>query len=334
MIRIMGFTNEGEVHDHLSLNELPNDQYAWFWADFDRPTQDEVSLLTDKFGFHKLAVEDCLHHLPRPKIEFYSDHSFIVVHSLHGEKLLPEEVDLFVSEGYIVTFHMERNDVVDRAMEKVSRKRHSGLSTRYAAFLVIDEMVDDFFPSLLQIEDRLDAIENEAMSSDTVGRIFDRIYDIRADLLKVRRVIYPMRDLLYRIVNSERLELDDESRVHFMDVYDHLLKLSEKIVDDRETTADIIENVNSVLNQRTNEVTLRTNDIVFLLTIISVIFMPLSFIVGLYGMNFIDMPELHWKYGYIYAWTLMIIIVAIMVFVFRKLKWLTWNSNGGGGAKK
>ncbi|AZN42627.1 magnesium/cobalt transporter CorA [Paenibacillus albus] len=334
MIRIMAFTHEGEVHDHLSLNDLPNDQYAWFWADFDRPTQDEISLLTDKFGFHKLAVDDCLHHLPRPKIEFYSDHSFVVIHSMHGENLLPEEVDLFIGKGYIVTFHMERNDVVNRAMEKVSRKRPIGLPSRYAAFLVIDEMVDDLFPALLQIEDRLDEIENETLSRKAVGGIIDRIYDIRTDLLKMRRVINPMRDLLYRIVNSERLELDDESRLHFMDVYDHLLKLSEKIVDDRETTTDILENLNSVLNQRTNEVTLRTNDIVFILTIISVIFMPLSFIVGLYGMNFIDMPELHWKYGYVYAWTLMIVIVAIMVFVFRKLKWLTWNNNGGGDVRK
>jgi magnesium transporter len=305
----------------LTIADVPDEKFAWYWVDFDRPSPEETKLLSDPFHFHPLAIEDCLHHIPRPKVDFYGDYKFLVVHSLKGEPLQPEEVDMFLSDRYIVTFHLEKNETVEKAMDKLVQKHHVATSPIFTAYLVIDEMVDDFFPPLLKIEEQLDEVENMSVKNAS-GHIFDAVYDIRADLLKMRRVVHPMRDLLYRIVNSERLGLHEEDKLHFMDVYDHLLKLSEKLADDRDTTADIVENVNSVLNHRTNEITLKTNDVVLLLTVISVIFIPLTFIVGVYGMNFDFIPELHWKYGYFMSWGVMIAIVVTLVVIFKKNGWL------------
>jgi magnesium transporter len=321
MIRILAMTHNGDIQTDLSISDVPNEHFVWYWVDFDRPTPEETNLLSDKFSFHKLAIEDCLHHIPRPKVDFYGDYSFLVVHSLKGDQLESEEVDIFLSQDFIVTFHKEHNETVERAMDKLKHKHLVTASSPFIAYMVMDEMVDDFFPALLKIEEQLDEVENMSVKNAS-GHIFDAVYDIRAGLLNMRRVVHPMRDLLYRIVNSERLGLDEENKLHFMDVYDHLLKLSEKLADDRDTTADIVENVNSVLNHKTNQITLKTNDIVLLLTVISVIFIPLTFIVGVYGMNFVNIPELHWKYGYFIAWGVMILIVASMVVYFKKKGWL------------
>jgi magnesium transporter len=321
MIRILAMTHNGDIKTDLSISDVPNEHFAWYWVDFDRPTPEETSLLSEKFSFHQLAIEDCLHHIPRPKVDFYGDYSFLVVHSLIGDHLEPEEVDIFLSQDFIVTFHKEQIETVERAMDKLMYKHLVTASSPFIAYMVIDEMVDDFFPALLKIENQLDEVENMSVKNAS-GHIFDAMYDIRADLLKMRRVVHPMRDLLYRIVNSERLGFDEENKLHFMDVYDHLLKLSEKLADDRDTTADIVENVNSVLNHKTNQITLKTNDIVLLLTVISVVFIPLTFIVGVYGMNFVNIPELHWKYGYFIAWGVMILIVVLMVVFFKKKGWL------------
>ncbi|MCD9025547.1 magnesium/cobalt transporter CorA [Cohnella silvisoli] len=326
MIRIVAMTRDGDMQTDLSLSDMKDEKFAWYWADFDQPSPEETKFLSDHFSFHKLAIEDCVHHIPRPKADFYGDYKFLVVHSLKGEYLLPEEVDIFLSEKYIVTFHLDHNETVKKAMDKLIQKHHVATSPIFTAYLVIDEMVDDFFPPLLKIEERLDEVENMSVKHAS-GHIFDAVYDIRADLLKIRSVVHPMRDLLYRMVNSERLGLNEENKLHFMDVYDHLLKLSEKLADDRDTTADIVENVNSVLNHRTNQITLKTNDIVLLLTIISVIFIPLTFIVGVYGMNFDNIPELHWKYGYFIAWGVMIAIAVTLFVIFKKKGWFNKESN-------
>ncbi|MGD8189071.1 magnesium/cobalt transporter CorA [Brevibacillus ginsengisoli] len=317
MIQILAMTIDGEIINGLSISDVPHEKFNWYWVDLDRPTDDEIKLLSEKFSFHKLAVEDCQHHVTRPKVDFYGKYNFFVLHSLKGDNLEPEEVDMFLSTEFIVTFHKEKNETITRAMNKLVDRHNTTTSTMYIAYLIIDSMVDDLFPPLLKIEDRLGEIENMSVKNAS-SHIIDAVYDIRSDILKMRRVVNPMRDLLYRIVNSERLELNDEKKLHFMVVYDHLLKLSEKLADDRDTSADILENVNSILNQKTNELTLKTNDTVLLLTVISIIFMPLTFIVGVYGMNFEYIPELHWKYGYFIAWGVMILLVIIMIGIFKK----------------
>lgn len=322
MIRTIGMTSEGFNPNELSIDEALSDQYVWCWVDIENPNQDEIDLLSNTFHFQKLSIGDCLLHLNRPKVDFFGDYKFIVAQALkedcgeNADTLCSEEVNIFLTDRFVVTVHKEKNDTVERAMMKMKTKEPSFFETRThqmetttcATYLVMDELVDDFFPTLQRVEEKLDAIENLSVKENP-EYIFNAIYDIRSDILKIRKVVNPMRDLVYRIINSERLNLNKEYKNRFKSIHEHLLRLSERLVDDREITADIIENVNSMLSHKSNDLATKTNDIVLLLTKITVVFTPLTLIVGLYGMNFDNMPELHWKYGYVMVWFMMIAIV-------------------------
>lgn len=180
----------------------------------------------------------------------------------------------------------------------------------YAAYLIMDKLVDQYFPSVYQIEDQLNDIENK-VRSESIQALMDDIFEIRSKLLKLRRTIVPMRDLLYRVINSERIEGIKEHLFYFKDVHDHLLKLSEMIDSNRDVTADMRD---SYISLNSN----RMNTIMKTLTVITTIFMPLTFIAGIYGMNFENMPELKWQWGYFIVLALMFAIGFGMFTWFRK----------------
>jgi magnesium transporter len=177
----------------------------------------------------------------------------------------------------------------------------------------MDKMVDNYFPLVYQIEDTLDEIDSNSKGRSMEALLKD-LFDTRHDLLSLRHTITPMRDLLYRILNSQRLTSLEGKIAYFSDIYDHLLKLTEMIEANRELTTDIRD---SYISINSNE----ANHVMKVLTVITTIFMPLTFIVGVYGMNFHYMPELTWKYGYFGALILMFIIALWMTLWFKKKGW-------------
>ncbi|ETT88636.1 magnesium/cobalt transporter CorA [Viridibacillus sp. FSL R5-0477] len=314
MIRTLGITNNQELKINFPLEELRNNPFEWYWVDFDEPTVEEELLLDTFFHFHPLAIEDCLMRLQRPKLDYYDDYQFLVAHKLNEETFEAEEVNMFVSEKFIVTFHkspVPEFDIVRSRIHDQPQYWESGAI--FVAYQAIDKIVDSYFPMVYNIEDHLNTIEDE-LNYQSNTKSMRYVFDLRSDLLHIRRTILPMRDLLYRILNSERFTLIKSERAYFVDIHDHLIKLTEMVESNRELTADMRDSHMSMNASR-------MNGIMMILTIISSIFIPLTFIAGVYGMNFENMPELHWHYSYFIVLAIMLIIAISMLVWFKYKGW-------------
>ncbi|BAQ11951.1 magnesium and cobalt transporter cora [Bacillus sp. OxB-1] len=315
MIRTMGLTTNEEWLFDFTLEELSTLSLQWYWVDFDRPSLEEESLLHSFFQFHPLAIEDCLQRLQRPKMDYYDGYAFFVLHSLCQDDLEAEELNLFLGEDFVVTFHYNKLQELPEVRDKiVQQTKRWDRGSVFLAYLIMDKVVDFYFPILYQIEDHLNDVE-EQLSLSTVELSMDYVFEVRSDLLRLRRTIYPMRELLYRVLNSDRLGLTLHEQRYFKDIYDHLLRLGEIIESNRELTADIRDSQLSINSNR-------MNSIMMTLTIISSIFIPLTFIAGVYGMNFDHMPELHWHYGYFIVLAVMLLIGVSMLLWFKYKGWL------------
>lgn len=312
MIRTIAITKDLEAIYDLPLDNLSDENILWYWMDFNNPTEEEISLLDNYFHFHHLSIEDCVYSLNSPKLDYYEDYNFFVLNALDQNTLVPVEVSLFVGSNYIVSYHGADSSEIDEAWRRVlANEKNWDKGSSYIAHQILDEIVDNFFPAVYKIEDRLNEIDSKVVKT-TSHSLIDEIFDIRNDLLKLRRIINSMRDLLYRILNSQRLEGFNEHKMYFSDIYDHLVKLSTMVDSNKEMTSDIRDNYMSINSSRMNKN-------MMVLTVMTTIFIPLTFIAGVYGMNFENMPELTWKYGY-FAVLIVMVIIAIEMFLWFKRK--------------
>lgn len=316
MIRTLAVTRERKAVTGISLEKLRLEDYEWVWVDFHEPTPEESRYLETYFHFHPLAVEDCMHILQRPKLDYYDELQFLVLHALDPISLDAVEVDMFLSPTLFVTFHLQTSAEVDEAWIRVTEQVRAGKvkenGTTFAAYTVMDKLVDQYFPSLYAIEDELAEIESKGRE-ESVEELMHQVFELRSRLLKLRRIVVPMRDLLYRLLNSQHVQRHGH-HAYFSDIYDHLLKLADMIEADREMTADLRD---SYISLNSN----RMNNIMKTLTVITTVFMPLTLIAGIYGMNFDVMPELHWRFGYPLVLLLMLLLGGGMVYWFMRRGW-------------
>lgn len=311
----MAFDERNQVVANVqSLDQLQRELYAWCWVDFAQPTEDECKQLESYFHFHPLAIEDCYHRIQRPKLDHYDDVHFFVFQTIKPPTLEAQEINLFLTDNVIVSFHHQPSIEIDEAWRKVSEQHRLRAQGKiYAFYVIIDKIVDQFFPSVYQLEEQLHDIEDRGIEV-SMDKLIDEIFDIRTKLLKIRKTIVPMRELLYRIMYSEKIPGLLDHQVYFRDVHNHLNKLSQIIDTNRELTADLRDSYVSINSYR-------MNNIMKTLTVITTIFMPLTFIAGIYGMNFVHMPELQQKYGYFIVLFMMVIIAIGMFQWFRIKKW-------------
>lgn len=314
MIRTLTVTKDMQLKYDLPVEELSGEEVSWFWVDFEKASDNELTLLSRHFHFHPLAIEDCLQTLQRPKIDYYEGYNFFTFNALNQETLEIDEIGIFVGSNYIVSFHMKGLSEIDECWKKVGSNGNApDKGPTYVMYLIVDKIVDQYFPAIYKIEDYLDKMDNN-IKGKSVSSLMDEVFDIREDLLNLRRTVNSMRDLLYRVLNSERLNGFKEYRLYFSDIYDHLLKLSDMIESDRDITSDMRDSFLSISTSRMNKN-------MMMLTVISTIFMPLTFIVGVYGMNFDFMPELNWEYGYFVIMGIMLILGVSMFFWFKRKGW-------------
>ncbi|KIV59295.1 metal transporter [Aneurinibacillus migulanus] len=314
MISTLVLTDELELIENIPVTQLSAVNPLWYWVDFQAPTEEEGRLLDTYFHFHPLAIEDCFHFLQRPKLDYYDTYNFFVLHALNLDTLDAEEVDMFIGDNFIVSFHLTPLREIREVWEKIRENQDMWTEgPTYIGYLIIDKLVDYYFPAVYEIEDNLNELDS-TMKESFSRRLMDEVFDIRGDLIKLRRIVTSMRDLLYRILNSERLRQFKESRVYFTDVHDHLLRLSEIVDASRDITADMRDSYISMTSHR-------MNNIMMTLTIISSVFIPLTFIAGVYGMNFDYMPELKWKYGYFIIWGVMLGVAGSLFWWFRRKGW-------------
>ncbi|KAB8138030.1 magnesium/cobalt transporter CorA [Gracilibacillus oryzae] len=316
MIEIIGITSENKIEKDIFTNAATLNKYKWYWVDFHEPTDEEIRHLADTFQFHPLAIEDCVQILQRPKLDYYEDHTFYVAHSVREEDrdIVKDEFNFFVSPTYIVSFRREPSKELKQVWDRLAAAKNTDMWDPYYVFYqILDKIVDNYFPLIYKIEDELDRIENNTQHK-SMNNLMNEVYDIRYMLLSLRHTVNPMRDLLYRMLNSNHLQEISDRKEYFSNIHDHLLKVSEMVMSNRELTADIRDSYLSLNSHQ-------TNNVMKVLTIITSIFAPLTFIAGIYGMNFENMPELTWEYGYFLALGLMLVIGVLLYLWFRSKGW-------------
>ncbi len=290
-------------------------QAKWLWVDMSEPTLHENLLLSQYFHFHPLSIEDAVSVRQRPKYKEYDNYLFFVFHAIDLNTMLPEEIDVFINNNMIVTYHKEHSEEVDKVWNSVIYKQaNEKLTTAEVMFRTLDAILDNYFPFVYELEDKVFSFEDRHSVDISTEVLIEETFDLREDLLIIRRTVLPMKDLVYRLIEGRIMPLTKKQKIFMHHINDHLVKQAEMIESSREMTADIRDNYIS-LNS------FKMNNIMKILTIYSVIFMPLTLLVGIYGMNFDVMPELHWKYGYLGVWILMISISFGLIGYFKKMKW-------------
>ncbi|GGI40815.1 magnesium/cobalt transporter CorA [Mammaliicoccus stepanovicii] len=313
MIKTYYVNEYNEVKETTTPYDITEDK-KWIWVDMNEPTKEESKILVDYFDFHALSIEDATLVQQRPKFKQYDGYQFLVLQALDLETLESEELDVFIGDDFIVTFHKERFEEIDTMIRKFVKEPSDYVEPKDILLNILDEIVDNYFPFIYDIEDKVFNFENRHNVDISTKALIDDTFDLRQELLLIKRTVQPMRDLVYRIREGKVLHLNEQQLFYITHINDHLMKQMEMVDSSREMTSDIRDNYIS-LNS------FKMNNIMKILTIYSVVFMPLTLIAGIYGMNFTNMPELQWHDGYYIVLVVMLIIALIMMVFFKRKKW-------------
>jgi len=318
VIAIVAYDPAAGLREDLPAERLPEilqRKDGVVWVDLSSPTKEESAILTGAFPFHPLALEDCGAQRQNPKVDDYRDHLFILTHGVHPESSMREfrtrQLGLFLGPNYLVSWHKEKSRSIEHALES-ARKNPRVVSDGPGALLysILDYQVDLYFPVMENFQKSIDAIEQKIFSRPT-SAILQEVFQVKKSLMRLRRISGHQREILLRLSRREFPLIDERSGMAMRDVYDHLVRITDLADSYRELVADALQAHLSIVSNRTNE-------IMRVLTIITTLFIPLTFIVGVYGMNFPDMPEMRIKHGYAYVWGLMVVVAAGMYLYFRR----------------
>jgi magnesium transporter len=293
-------------------------QYPVLWLNVDGlGDADAIRKFGEIFSIHPLALEDVVNAHQRPKVEPYDRYLFIVMQMLRSAPGVDsEQLSLFLGANFVLTFQEQPGDCFTAIRQRI-RMNHGRLRAAgpdYLAYALIDAVVDNYFPALERYGEQLEDLEQEVVTRpdrQTLGKI----HEIKRDLLTLRRAVWPAREALNSLVRDETPFIARDTRTYLRDCYDHAVRIIDIIETDRETAFGLLETYLSSMSNRMNE-------IMKVLTIIATIFIPLTFIVGVYGMNFTNMPELHSRWGYPGVLIVMGAIAAVMLVYFRRKGWL------------
>ena len=294
----------------------------FFWLDLDGLDDEASDLLLHGYGFHPLAVEDAEHFGQRPKLDDYDGFTYVVVHGAQlDHPSVTVEVHLFYSPGRLVTVHHGQSAVMDRARARFSRHRAHDLSPPEvsALYVVVDALIDSFFPVLASFDDKIDELEDEILKAPTEAQLGE-LFDMKRILVALRKVVTPQRDLFASLLSgvSTLPGLTAEDERYFRDLYDHLIRISDLVDSYRDLLTGAMDTHISTVSNRLNVVMKQ-------LAIIATIFLPLSFLTGFFGQNF----GLLVNHYLVHDWTfwglgigLEVVAVIILMTLFRRRGWL------------
>ena len=298
------------------------DKPTMTWINIDGLHQKDVlEKLSGCFGFHPLVMEDIMNTDQRPKIEDYADYLYIVLKMLYynddDNRITSEQISLVVAPHTVISFQEGlEGDVFGSLRERLrsDKGKVRKMGSDYLAYSMIDAIVDSYFTILEKLGERTELLEEELIS-DPDTRTLHEIHYLKREMIFLRKAVWPLRELINTLMRGESPLIHDSMKIYLRDVYDHTIQ----VIDTIETLRDM---VSGMLDIYLSSVSNRLNAIMKVLTIISTIFIPLTFIVGVYGMNFRYMPELEWRYGYPLIWVVMIAIAVTMLIFFKKRNWL------------
>jgi magnesium transporter len=288
------------------------------WVDLCKPTDQESYVLTHDFKFHPLAIEDVISEKPQTKIDDYDRYLFVVFQMAdyigREEGLKITELDLFLGRNLLVTVHYDDHRIFDFLYNRAERdERLMSRGADFAFHAVMDTVVDNYNATLDIFEYEVDQVEEDVLG-DSDKETLKSIFTLRRDLIELKRIVQPQRDLLQQLSKQNYQLISQNLSPYFSDIHDHLVRLNDISDAYRESLISSLELYYSSVSTETNKV-------IKVLTILTAIFIPPTFLVGLWGMNFDFMPELEWEYGYMVALGAMFCIMILMLLVFRIKKW-------------
>jgi magnesium transporter len=301
-----------EIHEYVRRPE------CFIWVALYEPTREELETMQREFGLHELAVEDARHGHQRPKIEEYGDSLFVVLHTveLTGNELKVGEVDIFVGRNYVLSVRSrtERGfaEVRARSEREPDLLRHG---SAYVLYAVMDAVVDRYFPVFDALESELEEIEKRIFSGQNNRAIIESLYLLKQKLMTLKHATAPLLEATGKLYGGRVPQLCAGLQEYFRDIYDHLIRVNQSIDSLREMVTTAISVNLSLLTIQENEVTKR------LAAYAALVAVP-TMIVGVYGMNFENMPELKWSMGYPFTVAVMVAIDGYLFYRFRKAKWL------------
>ena len=322
---------EREIEDISELGEhLGNNKITWINID-GLGDIEALQTLGKRFNLHPLALEDVLNTGQRPKVEHYNDYVFIVVQMVYQDaknRICGEQVSMFLGDRFLITVQEEAdydvfNPVRERLRSGRGTMRKSGAD--YLAYALLDSIIDHYFPILECLGGSIEDLEDDMLEKPARPMVLT-LHDYRRNLTQLRRFVWPMRDVVTGLLHDTSGQISDHTKVFLRDCYDHTVQLMDFVESYKELTTSLMELYHSSVGMRTNEV-------MKVLTVITSIFIPLTFIVGVYGMNFApatadgrplpgNMPELYQPHGYVTVMGVMLLIAICQLIFFRRKKWL------------
>jgi magnesium transporter len=304
------------IEECLALKDKP----TVMWINVDGLHQVEIlEQLGDCLGVHPLVLEDILNTGQRPKIEDFGDYIFVVLKMLYDDKsngIATEQISLILGPNFVVSFQEREGDVFNPIRERIRRVRGRirKMGADYLAYTLLDSIVDSYFIVLEKLGEKIELLEEELVTNPTTETL-QTIHDLKTEMVFLRKSVWPLREIISGLERGESALIQESTGIYLKDVYDHTIQ----VIDTVETFRDM---VSGMLDIYLSSVSNRMNEVMKVLTIIATIFIPLTFIAGIYGMNFQYMPELGWRWGYLMVWLVMLVIGALMLVYFRRRRWL------------
>lgn len=339
VLRMMAFgPDKVEERNLSSVDEIRPyiGQWPVLWVNVDGlGDANAINALGEMFKLHKLALEDVVNVHQRAKVEPYPDNVYIVARmaEISQSRVGGDQLSMFVGKNCVVTFQERAGDCFDSVRDQIrnARGRVRASGPDFLAYLLVDAVVDHYFPLLEQFGEIIEDLEDRVVENPH-RLLIARIHETKHDLLVLRRTIWPLREAVHALFREPIPFFAEETRLHLRDTYDHTVQIIDLLETYRETASSMLDIYLSALSNRMNE-------IMKVLTIIATIFIPLSWVAGVYGMNFrtekspFNMPELDWYWGYPFALFLMVAIVVAEVYFFWRKGWLTAMTPSGGEKK-
>jgi magnesium transporter len=326
MIRVFYRHRSGTLIHDLPIAQVPGaikDPQARVWIDMVAPTPEEQQLvLVQLFRFHPLAVEDAINEVHVPKVDDYGTYLYLVFHTLRvGDEPMDihtHEIDTFIGANYLITMHDSPSTSIEKMWnEQYHQERGLARGVAILLYEILDRQLDSYIPLLDQFEARVEEVGDIIFQGrpNDENALLNEILTAKSSALRVRRILTPQREMLGHLAHNDLSTIPVEARLYFQDLYDHILRLA--------TLAESMrELVNGTMTTHLTISSNRLNEVMKVLTIISTIFMPLSFLAGIYGMNFEYMPELYQPWAYPLVWLIFLTVPAIMLYYFRRRNWI------------
>lgn len=334
-VTYVGTKNAISVLDIISYNET---EYAHYksdnWQDAFQLTEtnkvswvninglnntSDIEKLGKEYGLHPLLVEDIVNTQQRPKIEEHENYLFLVLkmlyHDEHG-KFTKEHISIVLGENYVLTFQEANEDVFDGLRDRIanSKGRVRQRGSDYLMYSILDAIIDNYFIIIENLSDNIEFLEDDLLSKEQRDNISNEIQHLKRKILKIRNAVLPLREVIKQLEKSTHRFIQSKTKNYLRDLLDHIVQIGESVEIYREMTWGLMDMYMTTISNKMNEV-------MKVLTIMSSIFIPLTFIVGVYGMNFDNMPELHEPYGYYVVWAVMILVFLGLLWFFKRKKW-------------